>query len=112
MVLSLRSNKPEGERRQMTIDMIPVGRENAISRNELCIMTGMTDRQMRKAIHELRRNHCILNVQDGNGYFRPTVQEAPLVRRFVLQERSRALSGLWASKGAKEWLKENADVHT
>ena len=96
----------------MTIDMIPVGRENAISRNELCIMTGMTDRQMRKAIHELRRNYCILNVQDGNGYFRPTVQEAPLVRRFVLQERSRALSGLWASKGAKEWLKENADVHT
>lgn len=92
----------------MTIDMIPVGRENAISRAELCIMTGMTDRQMRKAIHDLRRNHCILNVQDGSGYFRPTVQEAPLVRRFVLQERSRALSGLWASKGAKEWLKENA----
>lgn len=92
----------------MTIDMIPVGRENAISRTELCIMTGMTDRQMRREIHDLRRNYCILNVQDGNGYFRPTAQEAPLVRRFVLQERSRALSGLWASKGAKEWLKENA----
>jgi len=92
----------------MTIDMIPVGRENAISRTQLCIMTGMTDRQMRREIHDLRRDYCILNVQDGNGYFRPTKKEAPLVRRFVLQERSRALSGLWASKGAKEWLKENS----
>lgn len=92
------------------IDMIPVGRENAVSRAQLCIKTGMTDRQMRREIHQLRRDHCILNVQDGNGYFRPTEKDAALVRRFVLQEKSRALSGLWASKGAKEWLKERGNM--
>lgn len=92
------------------IDMIPVGRENAVSRAELCIRTGMTDRQMRREIHQLRRDHCILNVQDGNGYFQPDERDAFLVERFLKQETSRAKSSFWASRGAKEWIKERSGM--
>lgn len=38
----------------LTRDMIPYGRENAISRPELCEMTGLLDRQVRRQIAELR----------------------------------------------------------
>ena len=91
----------------LTIDMIPYGRENAVTREQLCVLTGMTDRIMRKALHELRRDYCIINLQNGRGYFRPVETDGPLVKRFLKQERARALSSLWASRGAKEWLKEN-----
>lgn len=36
------------------IDYIPYGRENAVSRQELVMRTGMSDRAVRKAIQLLR----------------------------------------------------------
>lgn len=91
---------------ELTIDMIPFGRENAVTREELCRITGMSDRIMRKSLHDLRRDHCIINLQNGRGYFRPGEDDGPLVKRFLKQERARALSSLWAARGAKEWIKE------
>ena len=54
---------------------IPVGRENAISRPELCKMTGMGDRRLRNEIARLRRESTesdlvIVSTSDGSGYFR------------------------------------------
>ena len=37
------------------LDMIPLGKENAIKRRELCMMSGLNDRAMREAISQLRR---------------------------------------------------------
>ena len=54
---------------QMIIDLIPYGHENAISRERLCYMTGMGDREVRRAISELNEaGNVILN--RGEGYFR------------------------------------------
>lgn len=51
------------------IEMIPVGHENAISRERLCYLTGMSDRDIRRAIGELNEaGNVILN--RGKGYFR------------------------------------------
>ena len=47
---------------------IPKGHENAVSIDTLIAMTGMSNRQVRRAIAE--SDAIILNMQDGKGYFR------------------------------------------
>lgn len=49
-------------------DIIPYGHKNGISREELCRLTGMTDRLNREYIQA--SEDLILNLQDGFGYFR------------------------------------------
>ena len=49
-------------------DLIPYGRENAVTRENLCILTGLNDRVVRNEIKKLRRDMPILNLQDGSGY--------------------------------------------
>lgn len=54
---------------QMIIDLIPIGHENAISRERLCNRSGLSDREVRRAIGELNEaGNVILN--RGEGYFR------------------------------------------
>ena len=57
------------------LDYIPYGEENAISREDLKQITGLTDRQMRKKIEIARETTPILNFQGGKGYFIPTETE-------------------------------------
>jgi hypothetical protein len=87
------------------IDLIPCGKENAISRNSLVIKTGLSDRKIRDLIALERRNHVILNVQDGKGYYRPTEKEMPDIERFVKQETRRAKSIFWSLRAAKKAIK-------
>lgn len=82
------------------IDYIPIGRDNAIGRKQLCQVTGLPDRLMRKAIERARRDYAILNI-DGSGYFQPAEGEAYLVERWLRQERSREKSVRDATRGAK-----------
>ena len=54
---------------------IPVGREHAITRDELSRLTGLGDRKLRKEIARLRSeddgtNMVIVSTSDGSGYFR------------------------------------------
>lgn len=54
---------------QMIIDLIPFGHENAVSRERLCYRSGLSDREVRRAIGELNEDgNVILN--RGEGYFR------------------------------------------
>lgn len=86
------------------IDYIPEGQSNAISRRALCAATGLPDRMMRKEIEHARKEHAILNSQDGQGYFLPLPEERPLVLRWVRQERSRSQSVYDSTTGAEKWL--------
>ena len=59
------------------VDLIPVGRENAISRNSLiekCVVFGLIDRtqsdkdrEMRRLVQKARNDYTILNLSEGNG---------------------------------------------
>lgn len=56
-----------------TIDYIPTGHENAVTREELSRLTGLSDRQVREDIRIASiHGDLILNMQDGKGYFRPS----------------------------------------
>ena len=88
------------------LDYIPFGRENAISRQRLMQLTGLPDRENRELIQKARRDTPIINIQRGEGYFRPLVEERDLVEKWLKQEESRAKSVFWSSRGAKKFLNE------
>lgn len=85
------------------IEYIPIGHDNAISRKQLCQLTGLPDRLMRKAIERARRDYAILNI-DGSGYFQPEEDESYLVERWLRQERSRGKSVEQSMRGAEHFL--------
>jgi len=87
------------------VDYIPFGRENAVTRTQLRIMTGMNDRKIRDKISEARRDTVILNMQDGEGYFRPLPEERHLVEAYDKQETARLKSIGWSLKATRQMLK-------
>lgn len=87
------------------VDYIPFGRENAVTRAQLRIVTGLNDRQIREQISQARRDTVILNMQDGKGYFRPLPEERHLVESYAKQETARLKSIGWSLKSARKMLK-------
>lgn len=78
---------------KMTIDMIPYGKVNAISREQLVRLTGLSDRDVRECISILRQKHPICSSSSYQGYFRPTeaeISEAEHTRNETAK-RARAL---------------------
>ena len=53
---------------QTIIDMIPFGHENAISRERLCYRSGLSDREIRRAIGQLNQDGFVI-LNRGEGYF-------------------------------------------
>lgn len=69
---------------------IPRGHSNAVTIDTLIAMTGMSNRQVRRAIAE--SDAIILNMQDGKGYFRMnprTKAERAFAEKYSAQEKSR-----------------------
>lgn len=85
------------------IDYIPTGSANAISRKQLCAVTGLPDCLMRREIERARRDYAILNI-DGSGYFRPAEGEGYLAERWLRQEYSREKSIKRSTRGAEKAL--------
>ena len=93
------------------VDYIPYGRKNAITREQLMMLTGMPDRALRKEIERLRQEGiCILNLQDGGGYYRPRPEERSLAEIYMRQQLSRAKSIYKGLKGVREFLKGGGPV--
>ena len=80
-------------------DLIPEGRENAISRAMLtakCVRYELIDkklkdkdRAMRNLVKKARIDWTILNLSDGDGYYRPTHEDLLELRRYIRQEENR-----------------------
>lgn len=88
------------------IDFIPYGRENAKTAEELADTIGTSEREIRRMINEARREDVVLNMQDGNGYFRPTPEEKALAERWLKQEESRLKLHALALRAVRRSLKE------
>lgn len=72
------------------IELIPEGRENAISKAQLTEITGLSERSLRLVVAgERRRGRIILTDCSGTkGYYRPTSTSEVL--RFIKSMRKRA----------------------
>ena len=90
------------------IDLIPIGHDNAVTKKQLMIQTGLDERTIRKEIEEARQSgHIITNLQDGAGYFVPAPEEIALAEAQYKQERARALNILKSNMAINSWI---ADV--
>ena len=86
------------------IDLIPVGKENAIKREQLtrlCFQYGLIadvkdkDRAMRDLIGEARMEHPIINMSHGDGYYQPrkdSKEEMAELNAFIRQEERRGIT--------------------
>lgn len=71
------------------LEYIPYGKEKAITGRELAGMLNMSLRDVRRAIADARKETPIINLQDGNGYYRTDEKEE--LYRYILQENARAM---------------------
>lgn len=86
-------------------DYIPIGKENAITRAQLCALTGLSDRAVRQLIEVARiEGEVIINNQDGKGYYISNDPED--IRRQMASNRSRAMSILRQQKYLRRKLME------
>lgn len=73
------------------ISAIGVGRENAVTRAQLCDKLGMGDRAVRKLIEDARNQGAlIVNEQNGKGYYIATKLEE-VCRQYAVN-KARAMS--------------------
>ena len=97
-------------RKASIIDYIPEGKENAITRDRLCTVTGLPDRKVREEIEQARRRGAIIiNAQDGAGYYRSD-DIRDIARQYKTNER-RALSILAQQKHLRKRLKAAGVLH-
>jgi biotin operon repressor len=84
---------------------IAKGKENAISRQELCSLMAMPDRTVRKLIQEARdQGEVIINAQDGAGYY--TSDNVEELERQYNTNRHRALSILRQQRHIRRQIEE------
>ena len=83
---------------------IPYGRENAVTRTQLVIRTGLPDRRVRREIEKARADgNIIINSQTGEGYYR--TDDLNEIERQYRQEKGRALAILRQLKPLSRALK-------
>lgn len=93
----------------MCIDIvkyIPFGKENAISREKLCAVTGLPDRSMRDLINQARKRTVIINLQNGSGYYRPTEDDMEDVLKYKHQEENRATEVFGNLQPVREFIRK------
>lgn len=87
------------------LDLIPHGRENAVSREYLSATLGISDRKMRHMIENARRSGAIiLNAQDGRGYY--ISDDLDDMEKQYRQDTARAMAILTRRKALRKRLKE------
>lgn len=88
-------------------ELIPHGRDNAVTRLNLMAATGLNDREVRAHIEGARKHGTvIINLQNGEGYFQPNEEDYEYVQRQYNQQRSRAMKILAGNKTAAKWMKK------
>lgn len=87
-------------------NFIPHGKNNAVTRLELHILTGLSDRDIREEICKAKRERgcCIIN--NGEGYFHPTIEEYEELKTYIAKEESRAVSIFDGLKPLKAFLED------
>ena len=89
----------------LVFNALGVGKERALSRADLVVITQSNDRQVRAAIEALRHDKAILTLPGGNGYYLPPNTEEGRTEtvRWIVQQNKRIRSIREAQRGAREF---------
>lgn len=97
------NNSPSEKRRFPIMDILPVGKENAISTTDLVKITGCTSsRDLQERIALERNAGAVICSGAGSGYWRPGNRQE--IIDFVRTMESRAKNTLAATVSAKQAL--------
>ena len=90
------------------IDFIPIGSDSKpTSREELVMLTGLSDRAVRDEINHLKRDYPIVNM--GAGYYVADDPDDPNLKAYIHQETQRIKSINRALRKHKALFKINKD---
>ena len=92
----------------LVYNALGIGKEKALSRSDLVMITQSSDRQVRAAIESLRHNKAILTLPGGNGYYLPPDTEEGRTEavRWIVQQNKRIRSIRESQRGAREFAAE------
>ncbi|MBR3422816.1 MAG: hypothetical protein IKG98_12275 [Ruminococcus sp.] len=95
--------------KSMLLEMIPYGKENAISMEQLAILLNEKERNVRAMIYAERLkgavicSACSRNGDEKTGYYRPICPEE--AKAYVDMQKSRIKSARQALKSAEKYIK-------
>lgn len=105
---SLDHDKMLTEAQERLYNIIPYGKDQAISRERLVQLLGRCDRMIRYDIKELRMNGVVIcSDTQHKGYWKPTKRSE--VEDFIMQMESYGKQCFNASKSAREYMKNHED---
>ena len=87
---------------RLVTDHIGIGKESAVTRSTLRLLTGFDDRVIRKAIE----NSDELIINNGKGYFKPTEDEIDEVKTYMCVMTAKAKSEIERVNQCTRWLYE------
>ena len=95
----------------LSVDMIGLGKENTVTREQLCEMTGLSDSQMRLQLQAMKeRGVIICSSCNRKGYFRPRLdnpEERAIAMADYAERERKAKSMLVQLKALKRALTGN-----
>ena len=100
------TEEQSGKTESLVEGLLPFGRENAVTTEQLVRMTGCgSARELQQRIAYEREHGAIICSGSDRGYWRPKDRQE--LRQFVKTMRNRALNTLKATKGARRILQES-----
>lgn len=80
------------EEHMVLYNLIGTGKENAVSNDLLQLMTGLSERLVRKYCEDLTCNeYVVCNLQNGKGYFRPATEDEYISALKLTEKRANSL---------------------
>lgn len=82
------------------------GRDNGLTTREIVQLTGISSRDIRKAVSELQHAGVpVINLQDGKGYY--ICNDQSELERYIKQEHSRGIANLARASALKKCFEQN-----
>ena len=96
------------EAHERIANLIPYGKDNAISRENLVTLTGFADRKIREIINDLRSNNIFICSTSGQkGYWKPTKRKE--LEDLAEELHDRGLSCLQTESNIRRYIKIHED---
>lgn len=90
---------------QDVVDLVPEGAENAVSMGQLVILSGVTERAVRKAV-ELARNDGIAIATCASGYYKPLPDDYEKLKHYYNARHHAAMTTLIGLKATRRLLQQ------
>lgn len=90
-----------------TVDVLPIGKKNAMTLKELARRLGVDERTVSKRIKELRANGYAVVSMSSGGFFLPSPsneEDVTEARRFIKMMKKQATERFRTMKVVKDWI--------